>query len=202
MVFLYDRHEVVTKFAFIGLILGGVPYLFKEVKDKTKESIDYRVMIITLVISLTLWIISNNVIKIDLDGAYNSYIISFLSLFLAGFIYSVGKVVPGISGAFLLIMIGMYEYILSIISNPLLITLNDIIKLIPFVLGFISGIIILLKLMSNLLNKHFKMFYSVIIGFVIGSVPALIPTSFLSINLIYGLLIMVFCFVLSYKLSK
>lgn len=202
MMFLYDYHEVVTKFAFVGLILGGVPYLFKEVKDNTNRSVNYPALFVTLVISLGLWYVSSNVVQIDLDGNFESPIISILSLFLAGIIYSVGKVIPGISGSFLLIIIGMYEYILSVLSNPFALTFNDVLKLIPFVCGLGLGMLILLKSMSYLLKHHFRMVYSVIIGFVIGSVPALIPGLTPSLELFKGIGIMSLSFFLSYKLSK
>ena len=38
MMFLYEKCEVATKLSFIGLILGGVPYLIKEIKSKDNVS--------------------------------------------------------------------------------------------------------------------------------------------------------------------
>ena len=62
---------------------------------------------------------------------------NIIFLFVAGIIYSSGKVIPGISGSFLLIMLGMYEYILKIVSNPFLLEKSDVIKLIPFCFGLL-----------------------------------------------------------------
>ncbi|MEE0699178.1 MAG: DUF368 domain-containing protein [Bacilli bacterium] len=202
MMFLYNYHEVVTKFAFVGLILGGVPYLFKEVKQNTNQTVNYKAMVITFLISVGLWFISSYVVNIDMDANFKNPLVSIINLFIAGIIYSIGKVIPGISGSFLLIIIGMYEYVLSILSNPFAITVDDVLKLIPFVGGLILGVVVLLKLMNYLLKHHFRTVYSVIIGFVIGSVPVLIPGLVPTFDLLKGVSIMGFCFFLSYKLSK
>lgn len=201
IMFLYNKHEVITKFAFIGLIVGGVPFLFKEVKLK-KQKISYSVIIFTFFISLTLWFFSKLLFKIDLDANTSSNIMNFIYLFLAGIIYSVGKVIPGISSSFLLIMIGMYEYVLSVMAHPITVGLKQINKLIPFMMGLIVGIIVLLKLIKFLLERNYGLVYSVIIGFVLGSIPVLIPSLELSPNLIIGIFIMISSFILSYKLTK
>ncbi len=201
MMFLYKSHEVITKFSFIGLILGGVPYLFKIVKNK-KEKINFLVITLTILLSFSLWMFSSSIFNIDLDKESSSIIINYINLFIAGIIYSIGKVIPGISGSFLLIIIGMYEYVLSIMAHPIKIGLMQLDKLIPFIIGMIVGVILLLKLINYLLNKHFGLTYSIIIGFVIGSVPAIIPSFDLSLNLITCIVAMISCFILSYKLTK
>lgn len=206
MMFLYEKHEVITKLAFIGLILGGVPFLFKEVKrcgEKDESGkINYIVLVLTFIFCLVLLVLSKNVFKIDLDAKTNSFLIANLNLFLAGVIYSVGKVVPGVSGSFLLITIGMYEYVLSVMAHPITFGLRQVNKLIPFVIGLVFGVVVLLKVMNRLLKRKFSLIYSIIIGFVLGSVPALIPNTFSFSELIFGVIISIICFVLSYKLTK
>lgn len=197
MMFLYEKHEALTKLSFIGLILGGVPYLFKEVKLKN-EKINYPAIILTILLSVILFLLSKN--NINFLDKYDSHgaIIGFSLLFLAGVIYSVGKVVPGVSGSFLLIVIGLYEYVLSVMSHPITFGLKEINKLIPFSLGLLFGVLSLLKLMKFLLEKKFGLIYSMIIGFVLGSIVALIPANFTYIGMIF----MVLSFILSYKLVK
>ncbi len=201
IMFLYERHEVATKFVFIGLILGGVPFLFKEVKNKNKK-INYVAMVITFILSLTLWIFSKTVFNLDLDSDTSSGIMAFINLFLAGIIYSIGKVIPGISGSFLLIVIGMYEYVLSVMAHPITVGLAQINKLIPFIIGLIAGVVVLLKLINYLLEKHYGLTYSIIIGFVLGSIPALIPSLKIFSSTFIGLILMIISFILSYKLTK
>ena len=202
MMFLYEKHEIITKFSFIGLILGGIPFLINEIKKKKTEKINVKMFLITLLFSLLLWYLSENLINLTININNNSKIHNFFLLFLSGFIYSVGKVIPGISGSFLLILIGMYEFVLSIMANPISAVVTSFDKILPFILGLIFGVIVLLKLMKYLLDKKFGLTYSIIIGFVIGSIPALIPKFSFNLDFITGVVIMLLCFTLSYKLTK
>lgn len=202
MMFLYEKCEIVTKLSFVGLILGGVPYLIKEIKSKDNQKINFLALLLTFLLSVLFWYISQNVLKINFNVESSSYLVKFLLLFLSGIIYSIGKIIPGVSGSFLLIIIGMYEFVLSLISNPIHMVVRNFNKVVPFLLGFILGIIILLKLVNNLLEKKFSLTYSIIIGFVLGSVWALVPKFNFSKEYVIGIIIMIFSFTLSYKLSK
>lgn len=201
LMFLYEKHEMITRFAFIGLILGGVPFLFKEVK-KNKNEINYIAMFTSLLLSLILWILSKNLLQIDLGANNNSVVLNAINLFLAGVIYSIGKVIPGVSGSFLLIIIGMYKYVLSVMAHPITFGLKEIGKLIPFMFGLIIGVVILLKIINYLLEKHFGLVYSIIIGFVIGTIPTLIPNIEITFSFFIGVFIMLGGFLLSYMLTK
>lgn len=202
MMFLYEKHEIIAKFSFIGLILGGIPFLINEIKKKKTEKINVKMFLITLLFSLVLWYLSENLINLTININNSSKILNFFLLFLSGFIYSVGKVIPGISGSFLLILIGMYEFVLSIMANPINAVVTSFDKILPFILGLIFGVIVLLKLMKYLLDKKFGLTYSIIIGFVIGSIPALIPKFSFNLEFITGIIVMIVSFVLSYKLTK
>ena len=202
MMFLYEKHEIITKFSFIGLILGGIPFLINEINKKKTEKINVKMFLITLLFSLVLWYLSENLINLTININNNSKILNFFLLFLSGFIYSVGKVIPGISGSFLLILIGMYEFVLSIMANPISAVVTSFDKILPVILGLIFGVIVLLKLMKYLLDKKFGLTYSIIIGFVIGSIPALIPKFSFNLDFITGITVMIVSFVLSYKLTK
>ncbi len=202
MMFLYEKCEVATKLSFIGLILGGVPFLIGEVRKNKEEKINIKILFITLLFSLTLWYFSKNLINLTINFNNSSKVINFLLLFLAGFIYSVGKVIPGISSSFLLIIIGMYEFVLSVMANPVNALITSFDKILPFILGLVFGVILLLKLMNFLLDKKFGLTYSIIIGFVIGSIPALIPKFSFNLEFITGITVMIVSFVLSYKLTK
>ena len=202
MMFLYEKCEVATKLSFIGLILGGVPFLIGEVRKNKEEKINIKILFITLLFSLMLWYFSKNLINLTINFNNSSKVINFLLLFLSGFIYSVGKVIPGISSSFLLIIIGMYEFVLSVMANPVNALITSFDKILPFILGLVFGVIVLLKLMNFLLDKKFGLTYSIIIGFVIGSVPALIPKFSFNLEFITGIIVMIVSFVLSYKLTK
>jgi len=119
-------------------------------------------------------------------------------MILAGVMYAIGKIFPGISGAALLMMLGIYEFFLSIVANPLTINIDIIITFIPFIISFIISAIIILKLIECLLKNHFRNTYSIIIGFVISSVLFIYPNYISLINIFVSIL----SFSISYYLSK
>lgn len=200
LMFLYKKHEVVTKLTFIGAIIGGIPYLYKCV-DKPVKKKEYLVLLITFLLSLFLIVISfNNNLIINYDS--DNVLLNKVLLFSAGIIYSIGKVIPGISGSFMLIMIGMYEYVLNVMAHPFTYGIRDLGRLFYFIMGLIVGVMILLKIINYLLKNKKSELYMVIIGFVIGSIPVLIPNAFTIKELIVGLFFCIIGFVLSYKLSK
>lgn len=201
MLFFYTKYEVITKFIFIGIIIGGVTFLKKQIKERN-EKVNYIALILSFAISILLFILSKNIINFNLYENGTTIINKTLFMFFSGFLYSIGKVVPGISGSFLLILIGMYEYILSLIANPLSITIMDIYRLIPFIFGFILGIILFLKIIDYFNKNNFSLLYSLIIGFVLGSIISLVPNINSIFELIKGIIFMLVGFIFSYKLSK
>ena len=194
LLFLYSKNESLTRFSFIGLIMGGIPYLIKTVHKKD-ERISYLAILISIIISAFFLILSKNIISVS-----NNY--SLINLFLSGFIYSFGKVIPGISGSFLLMTIGMYNFVLLVISHPITYALHNMNKVIPFLFGLILGTLVLINIINILLKKYFGIIYSLILGFVIIGIISLIPIN-ISINtLLLGLIIMIISFLLSYLLLK
>ena len=194
LLFLYEKHETIVKFSFIGLILGGVPNLFSQVNSRGKK-INIIVLLITILFSFILLILTSNVISAKTN-------LNFINLFIGGFIYSIGKVIPGISGSFLMILLGMYEFVLQVISHPITYGLLNIGKVIPFSMGLIIGVLILINLVNKLFNKYFSLMYSIIIGLVIGSISVLIPAMLTIKILLIGIVVMIFSFLLSYMLLK
>ncbi|MEG2621108.1 MAG: DUF368 domain-containing protein [Bacilli bacterium] len=201
IIFLFDNHQVETKYAFIGLILGGIPFLIKEIREKTGKSISFFYFFLALIMSVFLWYVTTYIISIDFSKNINNDFICNIKMFTSGIIYSIGKIIPGISGSFLLIIIGLYEYILNIVAHPFSITLLEALSIIPFVLGLFFGVIVLLKVTNYLLKNKFRSTYSAIIGFIIGSIPAINPVFMFNKKMIISVIILMFSFFLSYKSS-
>ena len=122
-------------------------------------------------------------------------------MFLAGIIYVSGKIIPGISGSFLLMLIGMYEYVLNVIASFFNLTLVEYLHLIPFFLGIIFGGFLLVKIIEYLLNEYYNISYSAILGFIIGSLPALYPGLSLNINGLINIILLVLAFLIAYTFS-
>ena len=170
ILYLINYKYIFISYVFIGLILGCIPFLLKEIKLKTQQYIAFIPFMISFIIGIGLFILEQRL-------PINNHNPNGGILFIAGSIYAVGKIVPGISGAALLMLLGVYEYFLNIIANPLLINLKLIISFIPFIISFIISAIILLKVINYLLLNYFRYTYSAIIGFIISSILFIYPHS-------------------------
>lgn len=85
-------------------------------------------------------------------------------------------VVPGISGSFVMMILGYYESIINTIAELTNISLlgHNLLILIPFAIGAVLGIVLIAKAISHLLKKHETKTYFGIIGFVLSSIVVLI----------------------------
>lgn len=192
ILYLLDTNLNFISYVFIGLILGCIPYLIQEIKFKSNnKSLAFFPFLIALLLGILLFIIENN-----FPETLNNP--NPLIMIIAGILYAMGKLIPGISGAALLMLLGIYKYFLSIIANPLTITLNIFIKFLPFIISFIISSIFILKFMHYLLNNHFRLTYSAIIGFVISSILFIYPNNFNFLSIIIASL----SFTISYIISK
>lgn len=84
-------------------------------------------------------------------------------LFLGGFIAICAMILPGISGSFILLLVGLYPVFLQAIHNL------EIVKLLWFGVGCICGLVVFSRFLSWLLKAYHNQTLSVLIGFLIGS---------------------------------
>ncbi|HCS65868.1 MAG TPA: DUF368 domain-containing protein [Cellvibrio sp.] len=84
-------------------------------------------------------------------------------LFLGGFVAICAMILPGISGSFILLLVGLYPVFLQAIHNL------EIVKLLWFGVGCICGLVVFSRFLSWLLKAYHNQTLSVLIGFLIGS---------------------------------
>lgn len=178
IVYVLDSFPVQTNIFFSGLILGGVPMLWKKVKDKEKNSSNIIVFLVvfSLLVVLTFVKNSNNLVSFN-----NLDIMGYFLLFIVGIIAAATMVIPGISGSFVLMLLGYYRPILDIINEltkfykmSFIDVFNSGLILLPFGIGIIIGVLLIAKLIEYLLNKFEVKTYYAILGFVLGSVLMII----------------------------
>ena len=190
---IYEYYEFQMKYIFIGLIFGGVPILVNELKDNGGV-LKMKTLIFSVIFSLLL---IPSVISYDNVSNLNP-----IKLFIAGILYISGKIIPGISSSFFMMLLGMYERVLLMLSNPFSLSYFEWISFIPFIIGIIVGVIILIKVVNYLFNKHLSLTYSIIIGFVCGSTLSIFPGLEFSFRGILSMIFMVISFLLTNYLSK
>ena len=171
ILFLFERYPEITSFTFIGLILGCIPSILKICNSKEKFKLRFIIFfIVSFIIAILLLLLenqmSNNI------GIYYGDNYSFEFLLLAGFLMSLGVVVPGVS-----------LYAVSIMNMRILL---------PMGIGLLIGGFLCMKLIQFLLNKYHSQTYYSILGFVLGSVFILLPN--ISFNTT-GVLSIIFCII-------
>lgn len=94
-------------------------------------------------------------------------------IFLSGALAICAMILPGISGAFILLLIGKYEFMISALKNPL--ALENISIIIIFILGCLIGLLAFSKFLSFLLKKYYQITLMLLIGFMLGSLNKIWP---------------------------
>ena len=183
-----SKYYIITMLFFVGLIIGGVPFVVRKVSKK-----NYFITIITFVLFfiISIFSISNNyVIK-------NNFV-DIIVFLLSGVIEAIGTVVPGISSTALLLIIGTYDIVISSIGNVFNFSfvIYNLKILIPFTFGLIVGIIIVIRIINILFNKHENRTYAFILGVLLSSVVLLViqafNSGFTTIEFIIGIILMFF----------
>lgn len=90
-------------------------------------------------------------------------------VFVAGAIAICAMILPGISGSFLLLILGQYERVLAAVSE------KDIITLAVFAIGCIVGLLSFSRLISWLLKNYHAITIGVLSGFMLGSINKIWP---------------------------
>lgn len=171
---LFEDFPIQTNMFFIGLILGGVPLLYKfgtsEKKVKPLCAVPF-VIAMAAVIGLTV-LDHLNVIDIAPTAVEGFDVVTSLKLVVCAAVAAVTMIIPGISGSFVMMLLGVYQTVITAIDE-----LNFYV-LIPFAIGAVIGIILGSKLITLLIRKNKLMVYSALMGLVIGSVYAILPDGF------------------------
>ncbi len=92
-----------------------------------------------------------------------------LLMFVGGFIAICAMILPGVSGSFLLLLMGLYPAFLSAITNL------DLVALASFGGGCICGLLLFSRFLSWLLEHFYTVTFAALIGFLIGSLNVTWP---------------------------
>ena len=158
-----------TNFAFIGLILGGLPAIFKRVNMKEAKLPGLILFLLFLALVVVLPLLNPPEAR-TVDHSIGT----ILLMIPLGAIASSTMVIPGVSGSMIMMLLGYY--------NPVINAMNDLrggdwgslAILLPYAIGLIVGIVVIAKLMNYLLRKHAALTFCAIFGLVIGSPVALL----------------------------
>ncbi len=86
-----------------------------------------------------------------------------------GFIAIVAMILPGISGSFILLLLGLYSGLLAAVNN------NDIVALLCFLVGAVLGLLSFSRILAWLLERYHTTTLAVLLGFLVGSLNVTWP---------------------------
>lgn len=145
-----DAHTAVTYSFFLGLIIASAVILFKKLNSVNLKNIFFAF----LGAVLTYIFVSLNPI-----AANHSLPI----LFISGMIAICAMILPGVSGSFLLLLLGQYKYMLNALHQL------HFTEIIVFVVGAVIGILGFSKILNYLLKNYEEATMAFLIGVMVGS---------------------------------
>ncbi len=199
------NYAFATTLFFIGLIVGGFPLLLKKAKGH-KIRVGYLLSFLSttsLVIILRLLQRTENTVSLN-----NVSLFTMIILLLVGMLAASTMVIPGVSGSFVLMLIGFYKPILNTISNITKINLlgHNLLILVPFGIGVLLGIVLTAKLIEYLLKKYEIYTYYGIYGFILASILVLILNVYNKATgmpeVVIGILLVLLGTFIGYKLGE
>lgn len=161
--FLLERYEAPSMCVFIGLIAGMLPSLFREAGLKGRSKGSYISMGVAFLIVLGI-LLGIKAVSITIPLNFGSYI-------FCGFCLALSIIAPGMSFSTLLMPLGLYQPFVAGIGD------FDFGIILPAAIGAILTIILLAKLVTMLMDKHYSIVFHAIIGIVIAATVIIIPFS-------------------------
>ena len=165
MDYLYTSHMHPTVFFFIGLIIGSIPSVLKQHTDMRPSASNVALLAVGLLAILSLSLVGVG----DTGEAESPSGAGMTLLFVAGVAGAAAMIVPGFSGSFVLVAMGVYWTLIDAVQAL------DIVTLLPAVVGGLVGIVVVSKGLDRLLKAYPSQFYYCILGLIIASIYELYP---------------------------
>jgi len=177
--YFLERKELFVWAAFFGMILGSIYYISKDFEHWNKKTIPAGIIGLIVGISISF-----------LNPAKENDNLIFI--FFCGIISVSGMTLPGLSGSFILILLGNYVLLLVDSVNALYDTVAEMLRgdfsfvkntarlatlkiLVVFTLGSATGLVTLSHLLGYVLKHYRHITTAVIIGFITGSLGVVWP---------------------------
>lgn len=171
---LFTGFPIQTNLFFIGLIVGGIPLIYKlGTAEKKVKPLCAVTFVIAMAVVIGLTVLEKTYgFEMAPDVVEKFDIVISLKLMACAALAAVTMIIPGISGSFVMMLLGVYQTIIGALES------FNFYVIIPFAIGAVIGIIFGAKLISFLIKKNKLMVYSALMGLVVGSVYAILPDGF------------------------
>jgi len=157
--YILVNHPVLIWSFFFGLIIGSAIFIARSIEKWSVGTV------ISLVAGGTIaWVITS-ITPAETTEAW-------WFIFLSGAIAICAMILPGISGSFILLLLGKYQFILNALNE------GRITVIAVLLMGALTGIISFSHLLSWLLKKFHHLTIALLAGFMIGSLNKIWPWKF------------------------
>lgn len=188
---MFENYETQTYYFFIGLLLSSLMLFVKNEFTGKKISVAHLMLGLYIVLVIQF---------LHVDSTYIGFppisFLLFIQLLLVGLVAGVAMIVPGVSGAMLLLILGKYHLVKDYMANLFSFKLEIILPVFILGIGIVLGVYFSAKIIKNLIKKHRNETLSFILGLIVASIVILVPfnafynfsiifTSLLSITLGY-----------------
>lgn len=152
---LLEHHPVLLYAFFFGLVLASIVAIAVHIRwsAATVATLIAGTLIAYLIVGL-----------VPLQMPHDP-----ITIFLSASVAIMAMILPGISGSFILLILGQYAYVLNAVKS------FDFVTLLPFVAGIIFGITSFARVLSWLLHTYQQMTLTLLVGFMIGSLRKIWP---------------------------
>lgn len=153
---LLEFHPIAIWSFFFGLVLASILFVAKEIKKWTPLTI-----ILLLLSSVVAYYITTLPPSANAD--------SLPYLFMSGAIAICAMILPGISGAFILVLLGSYKTVIEAVDQ------RDFKILVTVALGCLVGLLSFARLLKWMFSHHKSITLAVLTGFIAGSLNKIWP---------------------------
>ena len=172
--FVYENYPICTAYFFVGIIFGSLFFLYDEAKDKQDGAKAKLLKVLlfacgfSLMVSLYVFKRLGFILPFNWDASSNNPTF-YLVLFAYSAIASAGMIIPGISGSFLLLLLGAYKVVIEAVAS------FNLKLLVVIGIGVLFGALSTARLVKFLI-EHFRSFsYAFILGLTMGSIMHCFP---------------------------
>jgi putative membrane protein len=148
--FLLANYPAVTFAFFFGLILSSAIFVYKHVDELNIKNLAFLVLGFIFAI-----------IFVGLNPIQANH--SLPVIFLSGAVAICAMILPGISGAFILLLLNQYEYMINVLNNL------QIVEIVTFGAGALIGILSFSRALDYMLTNHKSVTMAFLVGLMIGT---------------------------------
>ena len=152
---LYANHPVFLFAFFFGLILGAILLIARQAHWGWQGLLSMAAGVVLALVLVT---------RVPVTMPHDPF-----TIFWSGAVAIMAMILPGISGSFLLLVLGQYQYVMESIKGL------DLAVLVPFALGCAVGLVSFVRLLRWLLHHFHGQVVALLVGFMAGSLWKIWP---------------------------